>query len=111
MNMFETTDAYKAKLDNSQMYRVRRIAYRFKIRQEELRGPKPENIRTIKRLRSAISCSYLKQADAREAGMKLEMLKAKRSRAYSLTTFCFDEALVKRLIEYIRLTDIRNEDE
>lgn len=43
--------------------------------------------------------------------MKLEMLKAKRSRAYSLTTFCFDEALVKRLIEYIRLTDIRNEDE
>lgn len=111
MNMFETTDAYKAKLDNSQMYRVRRIALRFKIRQEELRGSKPENIRTIKRLRSAISCSYLKQADAREAGMKLEMLKAQRSSAYSLTLFGFDEALVKRLIDYIRLADIRNEDE
>lgn len=102
MNMFETTDAYKVKLDKSQMYRIRRIALRFKIRQEELRGSKRENKRKIKQLRSAISCSYLKQADAQEAGMKLEMLKAQRSRAYSLTSFKLNEGLVKRLIEYIR---------
>lgn len=34
--------------------------------------------------------------------MKLEMLKAQRSRAYSLTSFKVNEELVERLIEYIR---------
>ena len=93
------------------MYRVRRILHRFEIRQEELRQSGQENKEKIAYLRRTLKCSYLNNVNVSESGPLVDELKMRRSRAYSLTSFGFDEDLVKRLIDYIRLADIRNEEE
>lgn len=110
-NLFSSNSPYEVDLNKHQMYRVRRILHRFEIRQEELRQSGQENKEKIAYLRRTLKCSYLNNVNVSESGPLVDELKMRRSRAYSLTSFGFDEDLVKRLIDYIRLADIRNEEE
>lgn len=103
--LFASNSPYEVELDRRQMYRVRRIMHKFEIRQEELRGPKRANKRQIEYLRKTLKCSYLNNVNTPEGGPSIDVLKTQRSYAYSLTSFSVNEALVKRLISYIRDED------
>lgn len=102
---FALKSPYEVELNRQQMYRVRRIMLKYEIRQEELRGSKRANKRKIEHLRSTLKCSYLNNVNMLEDGLSVDMLKTQRSRAYSFTSFDFNEAMVKRLIEYIHNED------
>lgn len=104
---FMQNPPYEVELDRQQMYRVRRIMLKFEIRQEELRGLKRANKGKIAHLRKTLKCSYLNNVNTLEDGPSVDMLKRQRSYAYSLTSFNFNEVLVKRLIKYIHDEDDR----